>query len=179
MLWGVSGSGAPGRFSTRPEPDVASPGQESAWDYPRPPCLEPVRERLRVVLGGRTIADTTRGLRVLETSHAPNYYFPPADIAPDALERAERASFCEWKGRAHYYTVRSGDRVVRDAAWGYDNPHAAFAPITGYVAFYAGQMDACYVDDELVVPQPGDFYGGWITSRVVGPFKGGPGSRAW
>lgn len=167
------------RFSTRPTPEIPGPGQESVWHYPRPPRLEPTSRRLRVVLGGEVIADTTRGYRVLETSHPPNYYFPPEDVVPGALEPCKGASFCEWKGRAHYYSARGGGRVVTEAAWGYDQPNEAFAPIRGYVAFYASRVDECYVDDELVVPQPGGFYGGWITSDVVGPFKGGPGTRGW
>ena len=165
--------------STRPRPDPIGPGQESVWDYPRPPRLQPVASRLRVVLGGETIADTTSGVRVLETSHPPNYYFPPSDVAPGALERATGASFCEWKGRAHYYTVRGGGVVATEGAWGYDQPSEAFRAIAGYVAFYASRMDACFVDGELVEPQPGGFYGGWITADVVGPFKGGAGSRGW
>lgn len=170
-------------FSSRPTPDPTRPGQESVWDYPRPPRLEPVRRRVRVVLGGETIADTTKGYRVLETSHPPNYYFPPDDIVDGALEPATGISLCEWKGRARYYTVRGGpaghERVEQQAAWGYSEPSPAFAPIRDHVAFYAQRMDACFVDDEQVVPQPGGFYGGWITSDVVGPFKGGPGSRGW
>jgi len=166
-------------FSSRPTPDPVVVGQESVWDYPRPPRLEPTSKHLRVALGGVVIAETTAAFRVLETSHPPNYYFPPDDVAPGAIERAKGASFCEWKGRAHYFTVRGGDRVETEAAWGYGDPSPAFAPIRDHVAFYAGRMDACYVDDELVVPQPGMFYGGWVTSDVVGPFKGGPGSRGW
>ncbi len=166
-------------FSTRPDPNLARSGQESVWDYPRPPRLEPITARLVVVLAGETIAETTHGFRVLETSHPPNYYFPLADVVPDALERTEGRSFCEFKGRAHYYTVRVGDRVEPDAAWGYDTPSAAYAPLAGHVAFYAGRMDACFVDGEQATPQPGGFYGGWITAAVVGPFKGGPGSRGW
>ena len=100
-------------------------------------------------------------------------------MAPGAVERTKGASFCEWKGRAHYFTVHGGDRVETEAAWGYEDPSPAFAPLRDHVAFYAGRMDVCFVDDELVVPQPGMFYGGWITSDVVGPFKGGPGSRGW
>jgi uncharacterized protein (DUF427 family) len=152
---------------------------ESAWDYPRPPALDPTSAHLVVVLGGVTIAETRAGYRVIETSHPPNYYFPPEDVAADALVRSDGRSFCEWKGRAHYFTVRGGDRVEADAAWGYDTPHDAFAPIRGFVAFYPARMDACFVDGERVVAQPGGFYGGWITSRVVGPFKGGPGTRSW
>lgn len=155
------------------------PGQESAWDYPRPPRLEPVTRRLRVVLGGETIADTVRGRRVLETSHPPNYYLPPDDIAPGALEPADGASFCEWKGRAHYLTVHGGGRREIGAAWAYAEPSAAFAAIRDHVCFYPARMDACLVDDERVVAQPGGFYGGWITAEVVGPFKGGPGTRSW
>ncbi len=166
-------------FSIRPEPVPAGPGQESAWEYPRPPRLEAVTRRLVVVLGGETIAETTDGVRVLETSHPPNYYFPPSDVAPGTLEPSAGRSFCEFKGRAHYFTVRGGDRVEKDAAWGYDRPSDAFAPLAGYVAFYPGRMDACFVDGERVTPQEGGFYGGWITSLVVGPFKGGPGSRGW
>jgi uncharacterized protein (DUF427 family) len=166
-------------FSSRPTPDPVAPGQESVWDYPRPPRLEPTTRRLRVVLGGETVADTTRGYRVLETSHPPNYYFPPGDIADHALERTKGSSFCEFKGRAHYFNVHGGASVATEAAWGYDTPSEAFAQIRGYVAFYASRMDACYVDDELVAPQPGGFYGGWITRDIVGPFKGGPGSRGW
>jgi uncharacterized protein (DUF427 family) len=167
------------RFSTRPAPEPVGPGQESAWNYPRPPRLEPVSDRLTVTLGGVVIADTTHGLRVLETSHPPNYYFPPADVVPGALEDVEGASFCEWKGQAHYFTVLGGDRDEVGAAWAYARPSPAFAALRDHVAFYAGRMDSCTVDGEVVVPQPGGFYGGWITTRVVGPFKGGPGSRGW
>ncbi len=170
-------------LSNRPDPEPPRPGQESVWDYPRPPRLEPVARRLRVVLGGEVIADSVRGYRVLETSHPPNYYFPPDDVVPSALERAKGASFCEWKGRAHYFHVRGGDgpdaRTASESAWGYDEPSPAFEPIRGYVAFYPGRMDACFVDEEQVTAQPGGFYGGWITADVVGPFKGGPGSRGW
>jgi uncharacterized protein (DUF427 family) len=166
-------------FSTRPEPDPVGPGQESAWDYPRPPRLESVEAHLVVVFDGVTIADTTRGLRVLETSHPPNYYFPPDDVAPDTLSLGAGGSFCEWKGRAHYFDVRGGDRIEESAAWAYATPSPAFAALRDHVAFYADRMDACFVDGERVVPQPGGFYGGWITSKVAGPFKGGPGSRGW
>lgn len=128
---------------------------------------------------GNVIAQTRRGFRVLETSHPPIYYFPPDDIADDALARSGGSSWCEFKGEAHYFDVRSGTRVERDAAWGYDDPNPGFEPIRGYVAFYAGRMDACFIDDELVVAQPGGFYGGWITADVVGPFKGPAGTLGW
>jgi uncharacterized protein (DUF427 family) len=155
------------------------PGQESVWNYPRPPRVELAHARLRVVFGGETIADSYGAWRVLETSHPPVYYIPPQDIRPGVLEPSERSSFCEWKGVARYYAVVVGDRRADDAAWGYSDPTQSFAPIKEHVAFYAGLMDACYVDGELVEPQPGGFYGGWITSRVVGPFKGEPGSWGW
>jgi uncharacterized protein (DUF427 family) len=167
------------RSTNRPARVDPGPGQESVWDYPRPPRLEVSRQRLRVVLGGITIADTTAALRVLETSHPPNYYFPLADIRSDALEPEIGSSWCEWKGQAGYYTVRGGDRIEPRAAWSYANPSPAYAQLAGKVAFYPALMDACFVDDELVRAQPGGFYGGWITNHVVGPFKGTPGTNWW
>jgi uncharacterized protein (DUF427 family) len=158
---------------------MSEPAKESVWEYPRPPRLEPTTKRLRVVLGGEVIAETTRGFRVLETSHPPNYYFPPDDVRAGALEPAKGESFCEFKGRAHYFTVHGGGRVATEGAWGYADPSPAFAPIKDHVAFYAGRMDACFVDDEQVTPQDGGFYGGWITADLEGPFKGGPGTRSW
>ena len=149
------------------------------WDYPRPPRLEPVRRRIRVVFGGETIADTTAAYRVLETSHPPNYYLPLSDIADGRLVRTGGSSFCEWKGTAHYYDVVAGEMTATAAAWGYDRPTPAYAAIAGFVAFYPGRMDACLVDDEEVVAQPGGFYGGWITADLVGPFKGAAGTQGW
>jgi len=167
----------------QPPPDGSAgqldSGQESVWDYPRPPRLERCTRRLRVEFAGVTVADTTRGYRVLETSHPPNYYFPPEDVLDGCLERARGSSYCEWKGMAHYFDVSAGGRVAPDAAWGYHTPNRAFTPITDYVAFYPGLMDRCLVDDEVVEPQPGGFYGGWITSDLVGPFKGTPGTQGW
>jgi uncharacterized protein (DUF427 family) len=154
-------------------------GQESVWDYPRPPRLEPSRRRLRVILGGVTIADTVSGLRVLETSHPPNYYFPAADIRSGALVSDDGSSWCEWKGQSRYHAVRVADRIVRRAAWSYSTPNQAYAQLVGMVAFYPALMDACFVDDERVQAQPGGFYGGWITSDVVGSFKGAPGTDRW
>jgi uncharacterized protein (DUF427 family) len=165
--------------AVRPDRIAPGPGQESVWDYPRPPRVEPVPERLRVELGGEVVAETTRGWRVLETSSPPVYYLPLADCAPGALVPSEHHSFCEWKGLASYWTVRAGDRVEVDAAWGYPTPTSGFEVLRGAVAFYCGRMDACFVGDERAQPQPGDFYGGWITSRIVGPFKGVPGSAGW
>lgn len=150
------------------------PGQESVWDYPRPPRVEPTPRRIRVELGGVTIVDTTRALRVLETSHPPVYYVPIGDVREGVLAPSKRASFCEFKGSARYFDVRVGDRVEADAAWTYDE-----GELKGHVAFYAGRMDACFVGDERARPQEGSFYGGWITSDLAGPFKGGPGTMGW
>jgi uncharacterized protein (DUF427 family) len=155
------------------------PGQESVWDYPRPPALVPCRARVRVVHRGVTVVDTTSAWRVLETSQPPAFYVPPSEVHPGALSRSESRSFCEWKGAATYWDLQVGDAIVRDAAWSYESPVDAFAAITGYLAFYAQRVDACWVDDEQVRPNPGTFYGGWITSAVVGPFKGGTGSAGW
>ena len=157
-------------------------GGERVRDYPRPPRLEPVVPRVRIVLGGETILDTTRALRVLETFHPPTYYLPEADFRPGALVPGTRGrtSWCEWKGRARYWTVNGGGgRTAPDAAWGYPDPTPAFAALRGHVAVYAGPMDTCHVGDEIVEPQPGGFYGGWVTSDLVGPFKGGPGTLHW
>ncbi len=155
------------------------PGQESVWDYPRPPRLELVSRRIRASFADQLIVDSVHALRVLETSHPPVYYIPPEDINMQLLHPAQGSSFCEFKGQAIYYDVVVGARRAAHAAWAYPNPTPPFAPMAGYLAFYAGELDACYVDDELVTPQPGGFYGGWITSDIVGPFKGGPGSWGW
>lgn len=160
----------------RTEPGI---GQESVWDYPRPPSLEPVSERLRVVFDNEIIADTRRGYRVLETSHPPVYYFPPDDVRRDALIPATGRSLCEFKGLAHYWSVVLNGRRSERAAWSIPRPTRAFQAIKDYVAFYASRVDACFVDAERVEAQAGDFYGGWITARIVGPFKGGPGTRGW
>lgn len=155
------------------------PGQESVWDYPRPPRLEDSAKHIQIIFNGIAIVDTHQAKRVLETSHPPNYYIPPADIKMEYLLRQNRTSFCEWKGQAGYYTIIVGDKQAPNAAWFYPDPTPAFASIKDYVAFYPGLMDTCYVDSERVQPQPGDFYGGWITSDIVGPFKGGPGTWGW
>jgi uncharacterized protein (DUF427 family) len=156
------------------------PGQESVWDYPRPPRLERSGRRLRVVFAGRTIADSVAGYRVLETSHPPVYYLPPADIDMDLLVASQtQGSFCEFKGSAHYFDLVTPERRSPAAAWAYASPSPAFVPLAHYLAFYVSRVDACYVDDELVLPQAGDFYGGWITRDVVGPFKGGAGTWGW
>ncbi|KAG0622603.1 hypothetical protein M758_3G110500 [Ceratodon purpureus] len=155
------------------------PGQESVWDYPRPPALEPVPERIRIEFNSKTIADTTRGYRVLETSHPPVYYIPQEDLKMEYVKKAQGSSFCEWKGNATYWTVQVDGRTAEKVGWSYESPTAPFRPIKSYFAFYCAPMDACYVGDERAQPQPGGFYGGWVTSKVVGPFKGGPGSWGW
>ncbi len=163
----------------RPVPIAPRPGQESVWDYPRPPRLEPVAARLRVVLGGVTVADTVRGVRVLETSHPPNYYLPIDDVVAGSLVPAAGASRCEWKGVARYFDVTAGGGVAWRAAWAYPTPVAEYAPLARMVAFFPASMDACFVGDEQVRAQAGGFYGGWITDAVVGPFKGDPGTDGW
>jgi uncharacterized protein (DUF427 family) len=154
-------------------------GQESAWNYPRPPRVEDFRGHIQIIFNGVTIAETRQAKRVLETSHPPVYYIPPQDIQMSHLAECSGDSFCEWKGRAKYYAVVVNNKKVEKAAWYYPDPTSDFASIKDYVAFYAGQMDACYIDGEKVQPQPGGFYGGWITKNIVGPFKGEPGTRGW
>ena len=163
----------------RPTPIQPQPGQESVWDYPRPPRLEPVEKRIQIIFNGVTIVDTHRAMRVLETSHPPTYYSPPEDIQQQYLIPSSRSTFCEWKGRGNYYSVQVGEKTAIDVAWYYSNPTPEFETMKNYVAFYATPMDACFIGDEKVTPQPGQFYGGWITSDVVGPFKGEMGSWGW
>ena len=155
------------------------PGQESVWDYPRPPRPEMVKEPIRVVLEGINIAATDRAMRVVETAGAPVYYIPPTDVRMDLLTPASGSSFCEWKGTAGYWSIKVGDRLVDQAAWSYAAPDPSFAPLRDYLAFYCAKMDACYVGDEKATPQPGGFYGGWVTSKICGPIKGEPGSQFW
>lgn len=155
------------------------PGQESVWDYPRPPRIEAVATRIRVEFGGETIADSVATYRILETSHPPTYYIPMDDVLMRAFRPNGRRSICEWKGQASFFDVVVGDRTAVAAAWSYPAPVAAFANLKDFVAFFAHAMDACYVNDERVLAQEGDFYGGWITSTIVGPFKGPSGTRSW
>jgi uncharacterized protein (DUF427 family) len=152
--------------------------RENVQSYPRPPALEPVPQRILIRFGGQVIADTTRALRVLETHHAPTYYLPPEDITAE-LRPASGQSFCEWKGAARYYDVVTANATANRAAWAYDSPTPKFRALAGYIAFYAGPMDACYVGNEKAIPQPGDFYGGWVTSNLEGIPKGAPGTRHW
>ena len=161
-----------------PDPDPVLAGQESVWQFPRPSIAQPVAMRLRVELAGVTIAETIAGIRTIETSHPPTYYFPRADVTAE-LRANGRRSFCEWKGQAVYFDVSANGRVAESAAWSYPEPSATFASLAGHIAFYPALMDDCFVDGERATPQPGGFYGGWITHAVAGPFKGGPGSDFW
>ena len=162
----------------RPVPDVPGPGQESVWDYPRPPWLEERDEHVVVTLDGIAIADTRRPLRVLETSHPPTYYVPREDVALELLAASLRRTWCEWKGRASYADLIVPGRRIADACWWYDDPTPAFAALAGAVAFYPELVEAS-VDGESVRGVPGGFYGSWVTSRVSGPFKGAPGTEWW
>lgn len=162
---------------TRIDPAI---DQESVWNYPRPPALVQFDRRVIVVeFAGETIADTTRALRVLETSHPPTYYLPIDDVRSDRMRRAVGASFCEWKGAAAYVDVVLGDRVARETGWYYPEPNDRYADLACHIAFYAGRVGRCTVADMVVVPQPGGFHGGWITPDTAGPFKGDPGAHGW
>jgi len=163
----------------RGERTVPGPGQESVWDYPRPPRIERSAQRIIVRLGGIVIADTTDAVRVLETSHPPVYYLPRSAFRPGSLEPAAGRTTCEYKGTASYLSVVTPERREEAAAWTYPVPWTGYQELVDRVAVYPGRMDSCTVDGETVRAQPGDFYGGWITSRVVGPFKGAPGTRGW
>jgi uncharacterized protein (DUF427 family) len=166
--------------AARPIRTPPAEGQESVWDYPRPPAVVPTDAHVRVVHGGVSIADTHAAIRVLETSQPPAFYIPTADIAMGLLEKTSNRTVCEWKGTASYWSLREPDGAVREnVAWSYETPVEAFASIRGYLAFYAQRVDECWVGDERVVANPGSFYGGWITSAVVGPFKGAPGTGSW
>ncbi len=155
------------------------PGQESVWDYPRPPRLELSGRKIEVIFNGVTLVESQRAYRVLETSHPPVYYFPPEDVQQQYLIRTPRQSFCEWKGLAAYYTVTVGDRTAENAVWAYPEPTEGFQAIAGYLAVYPSRMERCLVDGVVAIAQPGDFYGGWITPDIVGPFKGGAGTWGW
>ena len=164
-------------MSVRPDP--VGPGQVSVWSFPRPAVCEAEPRRLEIIHRGMKIASTKAGVRTLETSHPPSYYFPPDSIAPGVLRPSRQTSFCEWKGRAVYFSVVVGDEVFSDVAWSYPEPSLPFEALRDHVAFYAAPFDGCFVGGERVMPQPGGFYGGWITADLAGPFKGAPGSRFW
>jgi uncharacterized protein (DUF427 family) len=152
---------------------------ENVWDYPRPPRLEPVADAIRVVVDGVTVADSTHTWRVLETSHPPTYYIPTDDIRMDLVSAGRGRSVCEWKGRASYHTMTVGDRVIEDVAWSYPQPLPGYEAIAGHLAFYPDRVDEAWVGAERASAQDGGFYGGWITSRLRGPFKGAPGTLGW
>ncbi len=147
-------------------------GQESVWDYPHPPRVEESHKHVQIVFNGVVIADTRRAKRVVERGHPPSYYIPTEDIQTDYLIPRHSTSLCEWKGTAHYYGLMVGEKQVPIAAWHYIDPLPPYEAIKMHLAFYAEPMDACTVDGALVRPEPGSFYGGWITNDVVGPFKG-------
>lgn len=159
---------------------IPGPGQESVWDFPRPPRVEPTPKRIRIVHNGITLVDSTHALRVLETSHPPGYYIPQADIQMAYLKPVPSyQTFCEFKGSASYWTVDVNGSVSPKAAWMYARPSKGYEAIANHLAFYVSRVDECYVDDERVLPQEGDFYGGWVTADIVGPFKGGAGTWGW
>lgn len=154
--------------------------KESVWDYPRPPRVEPETRRVRVELGGETVADSTRAVRVLETASPPTIYVPREDVREDLLADAQGDhTYCEWKGRAHYLHAEAGGARADRAAWHYPDPHPGFDRLRDHIAFYAGRVDACYLDAERVTPQGGSFYGGWVTAEIEGPYKGEPGTEGW
>ncbi len=154
-------------------------GQESVWDYPRPPRLEAVSEKIRVDFDGFVIASSVRAYRVIETANPPCYYLPFEDVRMEYLTPEDLTSFCEWKGIAHYWSVKLGEKCSQNAAWSYPDPEKGFDCIRNHMAFFAGRVDACYLGKSLVQPQSGDYYGGWITPNLTGPFKGKPGSELW
>lgn len=166
-------------MTRRPRPERPGPGQESVWGYPRPPRVEASSTHIVVRLGGEVLVDTMRSVRVIETSHPPVHYMPISAFRLDALRPSSRSTWCEFKGLASYLTVVSGDRRELGAAWTYPDPTPGFEALLGHVALYPSRMDSVELAGELVVPQEGDFYGGWATSRVVGPFKGAPGTWGW
>ncbi len=163
----------------RPTPEPVHTGQESVWQFPRPAVAEQTSMHLKIVHRGVTLAETRRGVRTLETSHPPSYYFPREDVVMAFLSPSAKRSFCEWKGDATYFDVAVKGEILRDIAWTYQQPTAPFVILRDRIAFYSAPFDGCYVDGEKAIAQPGGFYGGWITSKLAGPFKGIPGSRFW
>ena len=153
--------------------------QESVWDYPRPPVLDKISSHVEVVFAGSKIASSNSAIRYLETSHPPTIYIPPQDVDMTFLKESSHSSYCEWKGRAKYYDLIAEGKIVKNAAWFYPDPKVAFKELKDHIAFYPSKMEACFMDGEKVLAQEGDFYGGWITSKIVGPFKGGVGTFGW
>lgn len=167
------------RGQERP-PFAAEPGegQESVWDYPRPPRIEPDSREVVVRAGATEMARSRRCLRVLETASPPTFYVPVADVRMELLEPGRGGSRCEWKGEARYWSLRAGDPRIGSVAWSYPDPLPGFERLRACLSFYPARVE-CFVDGVAVTPQPGRFYGGWVTPEVVGPFKGDPGTEAW
>jgi uncharacterized protein (DUF427 family) len=165
--------------STRPTPDPAAPGQESVWAYPRPPRVEPTARLVRITFNGELIAESRRALRVLETASPPVYYLPPTDVRTELLRLSGHTTVCEWKGSAEHFDLVVGAKTSPRAAWSYARPNPGYEQIANYLAFYPGRVDEATVDGERVRPQPGGYYGGWVTDEIVGPWKGDPGTGGW
>lgn len=162
-----------------PEPDRVGPGQESVWDYPRPAICEPTNRRIQIIHKGLTLVDSRHAWRTLETSHPPTYYIPQNDIAMEHLSPAKRRTMCEWKGQARYFDIVVGEDSIPAGAWSYPEPTPTFGGICDHIAFYPDPLDQCLINGEQITPQPGQFYGGWISQYEAGPFKGIPGSQFW
>ena len=171
------------RSAPRPKPEPKGPGEESVWDFPRPPAVEDVGSRITVSFAGEVVADTLRAIRVVETAGAPVYYLPPQDVAIDRLQLTDGVSVCEWKGAAVYYDLRVRGRISERAAFSYPDPlddlGQGFSKIAGYFAFCAGAVDEARIDGEAATPQPGGLYAGWVTRSLKGPIKGAPGTEGW
>ena len=169
------------RFTGAERPEFAvepGPGQESVWDYPRPPRLVPEARTVELFVGETLLARTNGSFRILETASPPTFYLPPDAFDQSLLRPAAGGSRCEWKGEARYQDVVVGDRVLRGVVWSYPEPFAPFQAIRGYLSCYPAAI-RCHVSGERVRPQPGGFYGGWVTDEIVGPFKGEPGTGGW
>ena len=162
-----------------PDPDPVKPGQESVWDYPRPAICEPTPRRVQIIHCGVELVDSRKAWRTLETSHPPTYYIPQSDIAMEHLRANPRRTMCEWKGQARYWDIDIGEEIITAVAWSYAEPTPSFESIRDHLAFYPEPLDQCLIDGEQITPQPGQFYGGWISQYEAGPFKGRPGSQFW
>lgn len=168
------------QFGRKPEQLVSpGPGQQSVWDFPRPPALERVLDRVRVEFAGECVADTEQAIRVCETASPPTYYIPLTDVASEFLRTEAGSTYCEWKGAATYHSLIVGEQHAPQCAWSYATPNVEYEVLQGAIAFYPGRVDRCLVGTMEVTSQLGDFYGGWITPDLVGPFKGEPGTTGW
>lgn len=167
------------RGQERPQfAQTPSPGQESVWDYPRPPALMPDHRRVIVCMQGKVLADSSSSFRIVETASPPTFYLPPGDVDVSRLIPMDLSSVCEWKGNAQYWAMKGAKKKREPVAWVYPQPYPEFESIAGYFSFYSGLLE-CYVDQECVQPQPGGLYGGWVTKEIIGPFKGPPGTEEW